>query len=42
MNIGSIILFVRDMKAVTAFYGEAVGLSLDRAQPFPENDFFPL
>ena len=27
MNIGSIILFVKDMKAVTAFYRDVVGLS---------------
>ena len=40
MNIGSIILFVKDMKAVTAFYRDVVGLSPDEMQPFAENRFF--
>ena len=40
MNIGSIILFVKDMKAVTAFYRDVVGLTPDEEQPFPERRFF--
>lgn len=40
MNLGSIILFVKDMKTVTAFYRDVVGLSPDEDQPFPEHRFF--
>jgi catechol 2,3-dioxygenase-like lactoylglutathione lyase family enzyme len=40
MNIGNIILFVKDMKAVTAFYRDVVGLTPDEEQPFPEHRFF--
>lgn len=40
MEIGSIILFVKNMKAVTAFYRDIVGLSPDPEQPFPEHRFF--
>ncbi len=40
MNIGSIILFVKDMKTVTEFYRDIVGLNPDETQPFAENRFF--
>lgn len=40
MEIGSIILFVKDMKGVTAFYRDIVGLTPDAEQPFPERRFF--
>jgi len=40
MNLGSIILFVKDMKAVTAFYRDVVGLRPDKEHPFPEHRFF--
>ncbi len=35
MNIGSIILFVKDMKSVIAFYRDVDGLVPDEEQPFP-------
>lgn len=40
MEIGSIILFVKDMKGVTAFYRDVVGLTPDAEQPFPAQRFF--
>ena len=40
MYLGSIILFVKDMKSVIAFYRNVVGLMPDEDQPFPENRFF--
>lgn len=40
MNIGSIILFVKDMKTVTAFYRDVVELIPDNTHPFPEHRFF--
>ena len=40
MNIGSIILFVKDMQSVAAFYRDIVGLLPDEAQPFPAHRFF--
>lgn len=40
MNLGSIILFVKDMKSVTAFYRDVVGLTPDEEQPFADNRFF--
>ena len=40
MYLGSIILFVKDMKSVTAFYRDVLGLTPDEDQPFPENRFF--
>jgi catechol 2,3-dioxygenase-like lactoylglutathione lyase family enzyme len=40
MKIGSIILFVRNMKAVTEFYRNVLGLRPDKDQPFPPNKFF--
>ena len=40
MHLGSIILFVKDMKTVTAFYRDVVGLIPDDEQPFPEKRFF--
>lgn len=40
MYLGSIILYVKDMKSVTAFYRDVIGLTPDEDQPFPENYFF--
>lgn len=40
MNLGSIILFVKDMKSGIAFYKDVVGLIPDEEQPFDENRFF--
>ena len=40
MNIGSIILFVKNMRTVTAFYRDVVGLHPDEEQPFPAHRFF--
>ena len=40
MYLGSIILFVKDMKSVIAFYRDVVGLTPDEDQPFPEHRFF--
>ena len=40
MNIGSIILFVKNMRAVITFYRDVVGLHPDEEQPFPAHRFF--
>lgn len=40
MDIGSIILFVKDMKGVTAFYRDMLELTPDDPQPFPPHKFF--
>ncbi len=40
MDIGSIILFVKDMRIVTAFYRDVVGLHPDEDQPAPAHRFF--
>ena len=40
MNIGSIILFVKDMPTLTAFYRDIVGLPPDEEQPFPAHRFY--
>lgn len=40
MDIGSIILFVKNMRTVTAFYRDTVGLKPDEEQPFPAHRFF--
>jgi predicted enzyme related to lactoylglutathione lyase len=40
MYLGSIILFVKNMKSVTTFYRDVVGLTPDEDQPFAENRFF--
>ena len=40
MRLGNIILFVKNMKAVIAFYRDVVGLTPDEDQPFPEHRFF--
>jgi catechol 2,3-dioxygenase-like lactoylglutathione lyase family enzyme len=40
MELGSIILFVKNMKSVIAFYTDVVGLVPDENQPFPEHRFF--
>jgi catechol 2,3-dioxygenase-like lactoylglutathione lyase family enzyme len=40
MDIGSIILFVKNMRTVTAFYRDVLGLHPDEEQPFPPHRFF--
>ena len=40
MDLGSIILFVKDMRTVTAFYRDVLGLQPDDEQPFPAHRFF--
>ena len=40
MQLGGIMLFVKDMKTVIAFYRDVIGLVPDDEQPFPENRFF--
>jgi predicted enzyme related to lactoylglutathione lyase len=40
MELGGIILFVKNMKSVIAFYRDVIGLSPDEDQPFPEHRFF--
>ncbi len=39
MKLGSIILFVRDMKTVSAFYRDVLGLDPAPDQEFPEKRF---
>lgn len=40
MNLNGIMLFVKDMKTVTAFYRDVIGLVPDEDQPFPAHRFF--
>lgn len=40
MELKGIMLFVKDMKTVIAFYRDVIGLVPDEDQPFPENRFF--
>ncbi|MCY4403925.1 MAG: VOC family protein [Candidatus Poribacteria bacterium] len=40
MYLGSVILFVKDMKSVIAFYRDVVELTPDEDQPFSEHRFF--
>ena len=40
MKLGSIILFVKNIKAVSVFYRDIVGLRPDPEQPFSESRFF--
>ena len=40
MKLGGIMLFVKDMKTVIAFYRDVIGLIPDEDQPFPEHRFF--
>ena len=40
MNIGSIILFVKNMRTVVAFYQDVIGLAPDDDQSFPPHRFF--
>ena len=35
MKLGSVILFAKNMRAVTTFYKDVVGLNPDKEQPFP-------
>ena len=40
LNLSGIMLFVKDMKTVIAFYRDVIGLTPDEDQPFPEHRFF--
>lgn len=40
MDLGSIILFVKNMRTVTAFCRDVVGLHPNEEQPFPAHRFF--
>ena len=40
MELKGIMLFVKDMKTVIAFYRDVIGLTPDEDQPFPEHRFF--
>ena len=40
INLGGIMLFVKDMKTVIAFYRDVIGLTPDEDQPFPDHRFF--
>ena len=40
MNLGGIILFIKDMQAAIAYYRDILGLHPDEEQPFPANSFF--
>ncbi len=40
MKLGSVMLFVKDMKSVIAFYRDVVGLVPQEDQPFPAHRFF--
>ncbi len=40
LKIGHIILFVKNMKQVIAFYRDVIGLKPDADQPFPEHRFY--
>lgn len=40
IDIGSIILFVRDMEAITVFYRDIIRLHPDEEQLFPVDSFF--
>ncbi len=40
MDLGGIMLFCEDIKAMTAFYRDVVGMKPDKNQPFPAHNFF--
>ena len=40
IELSGIMLFVKDMKGLIAFYRDVIGLSPDEDQPFPEHRFF--
>ena len=40
MELGGVMLFVKDMKSVIAFYRDVIGLVPDEDQPFPEHRFY--
>lgn len=40
LRLGGVMLFVKDMKNVIAFYKDVVGLTPDEEQPFPEHRFY--
>lgn len=40
MNLGGIILFIKDMQGAIAYYRDILGLLPDEEQPFPAGSFF--
>lgn len=40
VSLGGVMLFVKDMKTVIAFYRDVIGLTPEEDQPFPENRFY--
>ena len=40
VSLGGVMLFVKDMKKVIAFYRDVIGLTPDEDQPFPEHRFY--
>ena len=42
MELGGIMLFVKDMKGVIAFYRDVIGLSTRRGAAVPRTSFFPI
>lgn len=40
VSLGGVMLFVKDMKNVIAFYRDVIGLTPDEDQPFPEHRFY--
>ncbi len=40
VSLGGVMLFVKDMKKVIAFYSDVIGLTPDEDQPFPANRFY--
>ena len=40
IELSGVMLFVKDMKGLIAFYRDVIGLSPDEDQPFPEHRFF--
>lgn len=40
VSLGGVMLFVKDMKTVIAFYRDVIGLTPEEDQPFPEHRFY--
>ena len=40
VSLGGVMLFVKDMKKVIAFYRDVIGLTPEANQPFPEHRFY--
>ena len=42
MNLGGIILFIKDMQRAIAYYRDIIGLHPDEEQPYSADSFFRL